>query len=279
MLRAIASIHASSSQPVRVLVVVNGQRFDAALVEELRLREDVDLIQVAEGSQTLAQLIGRRAVTSEFFSFLDDDDEYLPGALDMRLSMLRANPHAAVAVTNGFWSNGVDEQIVLYGRMKQVNDRPLYELFQENWLNSCNHLFRTSAVPVAYFEKPYPFMEWTWIAFQLTMERKAVAASETPTFRINSTPGSLSKSSSFMMSRVVLYCRMLQAQPDKEIKSIIRRRLSTAWHEISEAECLSGNRRGALIAHLRSLIAHWSGIKYFPFSRRLIFGLPLARPA
>jgi glycosyltransferase involved in cell wall biosynthesis len=267
LLRAISSIHAASVDPVSILVVVNGQRFEKSLVDGLRARDDVRVMQVAESSQTNAQLVGRKTVETDYFAFLDDDDEYLPGALDRRVAMLAGNS-AAVAVTNGYWcSSGVDH--LLYSRMSKVANDPLNELFHENWLNNCNHLYRSNIVGIHYFEAAPALFEWTWLAFRLTMDGKTIVADDAATFRVNDTPGSLSKSAKFMASRVDLYDRMLALGPERAIAALIRRRKSSAWHEVSAAEMEAGRRREAIAAHLRSLTCHWSGWRYAAYSRHI----------
>lgn len=269
LLRAIESIKAASISSVRILVVVNGQRFDSELLASLRARTDLEVVQVEQGSQTHAQLVGRRAVNTEFFSFLDDDDEYLPGALDLRLLQLEMSPAASLIVTNGFVSVAAKE-VDLYSRTAHVSANPFAELFRENWLHNCNHLFRTADVGTAYFENAPSILEWTWLAFRLCMDGKSVASSTAKTFRYNDTPGSLSKSSFFLASRVELYDKMLSAGPPKTIARIIRQRTSSAWHEMATLELGMGLRSKAVGAHLRSMACHWSGLKYMPFSRQLL---------
>lgn len=269
ILRAIASIQAASIDPVRIVVVVNGDRFDSDLVELLQGRPDVDVVQITEGSVTKAQLAGRRAVTSDYFSFLDDDDEYLPGALDLRLALLEATPDAALSVTNGYrFLDNTDR--VLYSRMDKVSERPLFEIFQQIWLNSCNHLFRSSDLPIGYFEDAPPYMEWTWLAFRLAMTGKKVAASTEVTFRYNDTPGSLSKTAKYHASRVTVYNHMLAMQPPPDIADIIRRRRSSAWHDIASAELEAGATSKAIAAHVNSMTSHWSGIKFATYSRYIV---------
>src|SRR5262245_24830754 len=102
LLCAIDSVLAASSSPVRLIIVVNGQRFDPELVANLRGRVDIEVVQVAEGSLTRAHLTGRQQVLTPYFSFLDDDDEYLPGALDLRRRALEQDPDADLVVTNGY---------------------------------------------------------------------------------------------------------------------------------------------------------------------------------
>ncbi len=268
LLRAIQSIHHASTEPVRVLIVVNGQRFDAELLENLRTRRDVDILQIVDGSLCKAHLSGRRDVKTEFYSFLDDDDEYLPAALDVRLSIMRKDKTVDLVVTNGYQcGSGADR--LLYTRLANVSDNPLKELFQENWLHNCNHLFRSSSVPISYYEDPHPYMEWTWLAFRLAIAKKTIGVTNVPTFRYHDTPGSLSKSPLFCQSGIDLYGRMLSSKPGREIERVILRKLSNGWHEISVLELGRGNRTKALAAHVRSLTCHWSGFKYLPYTTQL----------
>lgn len=268
LLRSIESIHLASELSIRILVVVNGQRFDSRLLDILKARDDIEILQISEGSQTKAQLVGRQQVSTEYFCFLDDDDEYLAGALDIRLSLLQQDHTADLVVTNGFSSrDGCDHQT--YSHLSRVNDQPLNELFRENWLHNCNHLFRSSTVPSSYFEDPHPYNEWTWLAYRLALDGKKIIASDVPTFRYNDTPGSLSKSSIFILSSISLYERMLSMHPKRDIVEIICKRLCNAWHHVSVSELQSGHRIKAIGAHLRSLTCHWSGLKFLPYTRHL----------
>lgn len=266
LLRAIESIHNASEEKVRLLIVVNGQRFDPELLECLKGRDDLDVIQIAEGSLTAAHLIGRQAVSTEFFSFLDDDDEYMPMALDVRLSLFGNNPDLDVVVTNGFSCGGGGERLT-YSRLSLIGDNPLYELFQENWLHNCNHLFRSASVPIGYFENPHPYMEWTWLGFRLAIDGKKILAVNVPTFKYNNTPGSLSKSTKFVASRIGLYQRMLGSPVKRDISNLIKKRLCSAWHDLSVAELQSGNRGAAFSAHIRCLMSHIDGMKYLSYTR------------
>jgi glycosyltransferase involved in cell wall biosynthesis len=271
LLRAIESIQHSSAKAVRVVVVVNGQRFDPDLLERLKQRRDIGVLQLAEGSQTLAQRAGRASVETEFFSFLDDDDEYLPGAIDDRLALLDAHPDAALAVSNGLIC-GRRGEAPLFTRMARVPHNPLMELFEENWLHNCNATFRTAMVPLRYFEDSHSMMEWTWLAFRLAMDGLRVVTSDALAFRYNDTPGSLSKTARFTHSRTTLYLRMLAMRPPPEVQETIRKRMCAAWHQVSLVELGAGNRSAALGAHWRSLTSHISGLRYLSFTRYLLRG-------
>lgn len=274
LLAAIESVHRAASAPVTVLVVVNGNRFDMHLLAALRQREDVEVVQIEAASLTQAHIAGRARVASKYFAFLDDDDAFLPGALDTRAAIMEADDSVDLVVSGGYQCRQGSDRLT-YSRLAKVNAAPLFELFQENWLSSCNSLFRATSIGQAFFEDPHAYMEWTWLAYRLIMAGKRVHAIDVPTFRCNDTPGSLSKSAVFIYSRVALYRRMLAMHPPAPIGGIIDRRMSAAWHEISVLELEGGSRARACYAHLRSLLAHRQGMGYLMYTRRLL--LPAAR--
>jgi glycosyltransferase involved in cell wall biosynthesis len=267
--RAIESVKRASKDPVRIQLVVNGQHFATDLLAQLKARDDLEVIQIEEGSVVRARLVGRKDVQTPFFCFLDDDDEFLPGALDARLQALQGRPDADLVVTNGFAHTGPHKQL-LYDKLASVDTSPLISLFEENWLADCNHLFRTASVGEAYFSNCPALMEWTWIAYCLASDGLSVVALDHPTFHYHDTPGSLSKSVQFQQSRVDLYHRMLATGPREEVADLIRRRLSSAWHEISGSHLGQGRRWQAFMAHLRSLSCHRSGLRYLSFTRHLV---------
>lgn len=269
--RAITSIRNSSREPVLILVVVNGDRFDPTLLDTLRASPGVAVLQLAVASVTEAQLAGRRAVKTEYFSFLDDDDEYLPGALDHRLELLGGEQGYDLAVTEGYWTaEGVDSP--LYGDLSDVPSDPLAAVLKRGWLNSANCLFKSSSVPADYFLDLEVHGEWTWLAFRLAMDRKKVVASNRPTFRYHDTPQSLSKSINHSKGYIRLFEHMLRKDPTEPYRSMIRKRLAQAHHDHSELLLGEGQRRHATKHHLRSL-AYPGGWKYLPYTRHLIHAL------
>lgn len=268
--RAITSLHAASTGPLVIVIVVNGQRYDELLLRELKRRNDLVVEQIGTGSAPLAQLHGRRQVQTEYFCFLDDDDEYLPGAIDLRLAALEMNPRASVVVTNGFISEGDrTPEVLCYRDLKSVSEDPLKQLFNENWLSSCGALFRTEGVSERIFEDYADFIEWTWLAFRLACAGNEVLAIDQPTFRINRTSNSASASERYMRFHVTLYKRMLEMTDRNDIRRILSRRLAQAWHEISRHSLGKGDRSAAWDAHLRS-ISNPYGLKFLTYTRHLI---------
>lgn len=268
LLKAIQSLRNASSEKIVIIVVVNGNRFDPVIITELQIQADVQLIQIEEGSLPLALAFGRHHVNTPFFCFLDDDDEYLPGAIDLRLQLLDEHPEADIAITNGWKKiDGIDR--IAHSRMKYVSDNAFLELFRANWLASCGALFRSKEIGIEYFENIHKFAEWTWIAFQLLLHDKKIVFINEPTFRINSTEGSLSKSTEYQNSFVKLFTRMLQEKTSGEVRRAILSKRSGALHDLSNLEMRNGNMRRAWKLHLESL-QHFRGWRYFFYTRHLL---------
>ena len=265
--RAVMSIRASSDKPICIIAVVNGKRFDARVCEWLKAQSDIQFEYVAEPSAPGAILRGRELVETEFFSTLDDDDEYLPGMTDQKLAMLQVNPHAALLVANVFHClEGVD--YLLFERLNDVTNNPFESLMQFNWLTSGNALYRASGVGSDLFTNYHAYAEWTFVAFRLALAGKKVAVLDRPAFRWNGTAGSLSKSEAYFQSYIPLFRRMLALSPPQQIVRMIRRKMGAAYHDASEAALRDGHRRDAWRDHLQSLFMT-GGLRYLSYTRHL----------
>lgn len=263
--RCLASIRASSTPPVNIIVVVNGNRYDQQLCDWLRGQTDVRYVYDPLPSAPNAVRLGRSLVDTPYFSMLDDDDEYLAGATDLRLAALLAQPAADLVVTNAYRRfEGVDT--LLYRHLAQVQREPLAMLFQANWLTNGNALYRSASVGSAYFADYQPYAEWTWLAFKLGLDNKQVITIDQPTFRVHVTGGSLSQSDAYFEFYLSLYRQMLAAGPPPAIARRIRRHLSGAQHDHAVRALRRGCWREALVWHWHSLCQP-GGLKYLSFSR------------
>jgi hypothetical protein len=255
---------------VRIIAVVNGNRVNETVVSWLARQPDVQCVRQERGSAPLARLRGRELVRTEFFSFLDDDDEYLADATDRKLEVMQRFPRAALVVTNGLYRQS-DGESLLYDRMTEIPADPLVSLFYQTWLNDCNSLFRSAEVPVDYFQDPHDYCEWTWIAYRLALDGKKVAVLDAPAFRLHDSPGSLSKSPAYQASLIPLFERMLARSPPKAVARLIHRRMASTHHSFSSDAFARGDRLAAWRAHLSSL-ATPGGWRYLTYSRHLLFG-------
>jgi glycosyltransferase involved in cell wall biosynthesis len=267
LLRALDSLATTDEQPtIHVIVVVNGNRYHAPLLEALE-QSKVELLRIPQASLPAAILAGRKAVTSRYFCFLDDDDLYLPEAIPLRMAAIETPPAADLVVTNGLRRSSTREEAAMH-RLGSVEADPQLALFHENWLASCGALFRSESVPVSFFEDPHAYLEWTWLAFRLTCANCRVRVLDVPTFVINDTPGSASKSATYVESHVSLYQRMLKLGDRQDVRKIVQRRLAAAHHALSGQQLRAFHLGPAWANHLRSLACR-GGWRYIGYSHRL----------
>lgn len=266
--RAIYSIRNASIEQIRTIVVINGNRFDNTVCNWLQQQPDLLVTQINEGSSPLAQRHGRHLVTTDYFSFLDDDDEYLPCSIDHKISSLQQNLAADFVISSGFKCiNSIDEPF--YPELESVAEDPLTSLLQRNWMASCGALFRSATIDHSFFDNPHPYAEWTWLAYKLLLSGKKLEVVREPGFRIHDTPGSLSKTDRYRDSYFSLYERMLSEHPPKHIEKMIRAKIGAAFHDKSATDLFRGQWLEAWASHLKSL-THPNGLRYLTYTRRLL---------
>lgn len=274
---AIKSIRRSSTAPVKIITVVNGTQADAEICRWLATQPDIQYERLPTPSAPLAVRRGRELVQTPFFSFLDDDDEYLFGGTDLKLAAFTNQTVVDLVISTGFrHCEGIDEPIM--NSLDHVPSAPLKTLFEFNWLSSCNALFRSDSFPPEFFADPHPYAEWTWLAYKLALAGKKIAAINHDTFRINDTTGSLSKSEAYYDAYATLYRRMLSLVPPPDIARTIRKRMSADWHDQSVRALLHGDTLLALTCHFNSMMLP-GGLKYLPYTRRLMPLWPNTRDA
>lgn len=268
--RAIVGILAQEGVAARVIAVVNGNRYDPDCFEALKRKDGVTVLYRSTGSAPLAQAAGRDAVETPYFAFLDDDDEYLPGALATRLAPLHADPALDFVVANGYRArNGRDELAI--GDSSAIVADPLAALCERNWMASCAGLFRTRTVTADYFADPAPYMEWTYLAFRLTASLR-MRWLDAPTYRINDSPVSLSKSDAYLRSELEILQRVLALPLPPQARRAVRRKLGRACHVFAEKSRRQGSHAQAWRFHLDSL-SKPGGWRYLTYSRKLVQAL------
>lgn len=265
--RALRSLEAQRVPP-RVLVVANGPGVDPALADSLARRPGVDVARLETGSLPAALRHGRSRVTTPFFGFLDDDDEYLAGAIDLRLAPMLADPTVDAVATNGYTNvAGVDR--VRHEHPDRAAADPLRALVGENWLASCGGLYRSASVPLELFDGVTRWYEWTVLGFKLASSCK-VRYLPALTFRVHDSPRSLSKSREFRVAEpqvLEMVARLPDLPPD--VREALRRKIGRAHHGLSSMYLASGERGLALRHHLRSVAAP-GGLAYVAYTRKLL---------
>ena len=265
--RAILSIVDQVPDNGLILVVANGDRIDEAVVRMAQEFPRTRVERLEKASVAKAQQLGRRLVRTEYFCFLDDDDEYLPGAVTTRLNEIHADSSVDVVVTNGF--EDVDNSYRTRVEFPEAaRTDPLRALLQENWLASCGGFFRTQSVTPDYFDGRTCFLEWTLLAYKLA-SNLVIRFIDVPTYRIHSSHDSASKSQDYREAqpRVLATIANLDLPPD--VRRAVKSKISNAEHSLSTYFLRQGDLKQAVCHHVRSL-GSYSGLKFLPYSRKLL---------
>ena len=270
LLRAIDSIQ---SQGARALVVINGARFDPQLRQQLADRQDIRLICIAEPGLPNAIGVGRRAVVSDYFGFLDDDDYLLPGSVDLRTSYLDAHPQTDAVVTNGLREEWGDEPQFFNdpGQLVKIKEDPLAALLEANWMTPCGALYRTGTVPPDLFLNLTKYAEWTDVASRLIDDYRFDFLFEN-TFVQSDTPGSLSKHAGQAYFILELHKRIAKKIKTQKQRHLWDQRICSLHHQLAEEELLAHLPGKAFRHHLRSLLhAPLIGIpRYLAYTRKFM---------
>ena len=250
-----------------ILVIANGDRIDESVVRMVEGFPRIRVERLEEANVAKAQQFGRRLVTTEFFCFLDDDDEYLPGAFSTRLNELRADSSADVVVTNGLKSVDNEFRInIEYPELARAD--PLRALLRENWLASCAAFFRTRSVTPDFFDGRTCFLEWTLLAYKLASSR-VIRFIDTPTYRIHSSDDTASNSSDYRQAEPRVLAAIADLDLPHDVRRAIKAKISHAEHSLSTYFLRQDDWKRAVSHHVRSL-GSYAGLKFVPYSRKLL---------
>jgi glycosyltransferase involved in cell wall biosynthesis len=269
LLAAIKSIQMSvDADLVKIIVCVNGRGWNKDVVGKLRQMNDIDLHFQREQSLPKALAFGRSLVSTEFFCFLDDDDELLPLSIATRVRALDERHEVDLAVTNGYnQANG--EFRLRYPALPSKDADTFASLLDRNWLASCGALYRSASVGLDYFKEGYAYREWIWLAFKLLMDNRKVVFIDSPLYVVNYSEFSLSRSAAYGKADALLHQKMLDMAPPRRIKKLIQARISRAAHDLSDDALRRGEIWGALNLHLKSLVLP-GGLEHLSYSRHLL---------
>jgi len=249
------------------VMVVNGQQFDAELVRAFETNPRIELHSLAEPSYPAACRYGRSLVQTEFFAYLDDDDEFLPGALRTRVAPLLDDASVDFVATNGYLELGGVETIA-YAPSARIEQEPLEELLRANWMQPCGNLFRSASVTLDDFDGTTRYYEWTLLAFKLSQKLK-LRFLDVPTYRKHDTPDSLYKSAGVVEGAVTVLDMLGSMNTKASLRGTLARLRGAALHSISDFHRAEGNYGKAWKYHVESLV-HPRGWRYLPYTRHLL---------
>lgn len=276
LLRAIDSIVSQAGAAAVPIIVINGAERDPEIVAALGRRTDLRLATLEAGDLSAALRLGRSLVDTPYFAALDDDDFLLPNAFARQLEAMWAEPRADVVVANGIVLDPKERLAIR--DIAAVSADPLRALVESNWLAPGAALFRTDRVPARLFDRLPRYLEWTYLAIQLTALCRLHFISHAVYVHNVGTPFSLWASRECALFLPAAITRILELDLPADIRAAFERKLAAACHHAADSELRAGQLGSALRWHLRSLIRHrdW---RRLPFGRKFIAAMWRRQPA
>ena len=186
---------------------LSGRDAEIVVVDDASTDETVEVCRSLQGVRYIrnerrqgvarARNVGLRASSCEYIGFLDDDDERLPGSLDMQVEQLEAEPRAGMiygqALIVGGGEPGAQQ---LYPKHCPRGDI-FWELLEQNFIPCGSAVFRRSCLmSVGLLDESVPGID-DWDLWLRMAERFNVTATEQPVYGWRrSSPGSGQGSSS-----------------------------------------------------------------------------------
>ena len=268
--RAIESICTQCEVSLEVLIVVNGTRYDQQLISLLEQDMRLRVIRLEEANVSAARYKGVQQATGDFFCFLDDDDEFLPGALSQRVNIFHQRADVDVVVTNGFEHRaGLDSPLVTPGSASEIAENPGESFLRNNWFASPAALFRAKSIDCELFNFSYKYFEWTYLFFLLLAKGKRFFYDDAFSYRkYEDNPLSSSKSMEYSMAYPDFLLSLAELPLAPNITSTIREKYLTALNSRSILEMQQGSWGRAWRSHMKCLLS--GGWRYLPYTRKLV---------
>ena len=266
--RALDSVVAQEGVDVHPVVVVNGPRVDESLCASIVARTGVTVLRREEGNVSAARRAGMRLVDGAYFGFLDDDDEFLPGALRVRAEHLDRDGAVDVVFTNGrVRTQDSDEPIAPPGQALDV--RPVETMLESNWFTSCGCLFRAARVDASHFETRHQYFEWSDLVFRLVAARRLFAYVDAITFRkYEDHPVSMSHSDASRLAYPAFLAELVERPLPRTVRAALEQRFRRALHDASRLCLTRGNLRAAAGYHAWCLMN--GGWRYAPYTKKIV---------
>lgn len=269
--RAIGSIKTQEfAGGVEILLICNGNRQDLNLLAELESYSGLRIVQLEEGNVSKARYVGVRNVRTEFYCFLDDDDELLPDCLLKRLEVMRRYTDCDVVVTNGMiHCSGIDSPLVSLELAATINSDLYGTFLRQNWFASPASMFRTKSLNLDVFDFSFKYFEWTYLLFSLLSLKKNFFFDTNITYRkYEDNPLSVSKTIEYSLAYPEFLLELKRLDLPTYVKAAIHEKYLVALNARSNIYRMQGQWLKAWQAHLSCLAQ--GGVRYFSYTRHLL---------
>ncbi|MBV9270425.1 MAG: glycosyltransferase [Candidatus Eremiobacteraeota bacterium] len=262
--RALRSILGQSGVSVTCIVIFNGDSYDPELLDWVQAQPNTRMVVLDSPDKAAATLMGRSMVNTDFFCFLDDDDEFLPGALCFAAGYLMEHPRIDCVATNGYFVEGDNVRILLEDAWRFAQDGYIPSLLRSrNWLASCGGMFRSATVGKKYFADLTRHREWTLIAFRIASDLNVEFVNR-PTCRVYSIANSQSKRTTYVDAGVETLDAMLRWNRDSRNVPTLRKRQADAYRRAASYYRMQGDfgRAWRMLWNALGLPGGWRHLPY-----------------
>lgn len=269
--RAIDSIFLNKELLIQVIVVVNGDKFDKDLVQRLMNDNRLLILKQVTANVSMARLYGLSNSDSEYFCFLDDDDEFLPNALMLRANYLHGHPEIDVVVTNGVIHQG-DSSVPFINEDEYKDINIELAISHMNWFASPASMFRAKSVDRELFNFNLRYFEWTYLLLLLVEYKIKIQYVAHKTFiKYENNKDSVSKSIEYAKAWPDFLLSLGGMKLPSKIRKILDKKYIDALHGLSEIYLHEGNVKDAWSTHLKCIKK--GGWSYLSYTRHLIGAL------
>jgi glycosyltransferase involved in cell wall biosynthesis len=266
--RAIASAHSQAGSRIEVIVVVNGCRADARLLDALKRDRRITVACIDEGNVSAARHFGIVHSRGRYFCFLDDDDELLEGSIGRRAAILDTDADIDFVVTNGLVHCDIDRTLVDPARIESINEDPLAAMLQGNYVANAGAMFRRT-IDEHLFDFRLEHFEWTYLLFVLIASGKRMRFDGAVTFRkYENRADSVSKSDRYALAYPAFLAQLRKLADGTHVAGALARRIPEAHNSASELLLNRGRLPAAWLAHLKCLAT--GGWRFLPYTRHLL---------
>jgi hypothetical protein len=251
-----------------VIVVLNGPDRDPGIERELRDNVRISLVVRDVRGLPAALAAGRALVRTPWFSTLDDDDLYLPGALQLRVRALEQRPDCAAAITNGYIRAGGCDTLHVKGEHR-IHADPVRAMLDRNWCLPGSWMCRASMIGADLFDEMPSYLECTYLALRIASSYPVVWI-DTPTVVYNvGSPLAESLSRADVLGQVGALQRIVELDLPNDVREAFRARIAGAYHAAADHERRAGALLEACRWHIASMLQR-SGWRYASFTRHLV---------
>jgi len=269
--RSIDSVINQVGVSVEVIVVVNGDRFNQELLDYVSGLNDVKLFSVLKANVSKARYFGLSKVSTDFFMFLDDDDELYENSLGSMVEVFKRDNSVGLVVSD-VDDESIGGRVGFYRDARFVEDNPVESLVYKNWLMSGGALFRKGAVSLDIFDISLKYNELTVLAMKVALSGvKLKVVDESFSYKYNSSI-SASKTIDFCLSYVETVECMLRMNLPFKVRVLMRHKLSSAFHSASVILLNNGDFKDSIFMHVKS-ICIVGGQRYFFYTRHVFGGV------